>query len=91
MAITDKQALISRVETLRSSLEQEPASPVVSQALHQCDRLEQAILQSHTEGLRFASFTLNRLMQQPGANLGESSKSAARALKEGLDGAGVLA
>jgi hypothetical protein len=91
MPITEKQALIGRVQTLRSSLQREPVSLVVSQALHQCERLEQAILQSHAEGLRFASFTLNRLMQQPGTNLGESSKSAARALKEGLDGAGVLA
>jgi hypothetical protein len=91
MVIAEKQALIARVQTLRSSLEQEPVSPVVSQALQQCERLEQAILQSHAEGLRFASFTLNRLMQQPGTNLGESSRSAARALQEGLGGAGVLA
>jgi hypothetical protein len=60
----------------------------VSQALHQCERLRQAIAQYHAEGLRFAAYTLTRLMQQPGANLGESSKKAARELKEGLDGAG---
>ena len=29
-----------------------------------------------------------RLMQQPGANLGEPTKTAARALQEGLDPAG---
>jgi hypothetical protein len=89
MPIADKQALIARVETLRRSLENEPISPVVSQARHHCERLEQAILQSHAEGLRFASFTLNRLMQQPGTNLGEPSKKAARELKEGLEAAGV--
>jgi hypothetical protein len=84
----DKQALIARVDTLRTSLAGEPASPVVSQALHQCERLRQAIAQYHAEGLRFAAFTLTRLMQQPGANLGESSKKAAREVKEGLDAAG---
>lgn len=88
MPITEKHALIARVETLRTSLEDELVSPIVSQALHQCERLEQAILQSHAEGLRFAAYTLNRLMQQPGANLRESSKKAARDLKKGLDAAG---
>ena len=50
--------------------------------------LQHALLRSHAEGLRFASFTLNRLMQQPGTNLGEATKKAARELKEGLDAAG---
>ena len=84
----DKHALVVRLETLHDLLEHEPASPLVSQALHQCERLQHALLQSHAEGLRFASFTLNRLMQQPGTNLGEGTKKAARELKEGLDAAG---
>ena len=85
---TDKQALVARLETLHDLLQHEPASPLVAQALHQCERLQHALLQSHAEGLRFASFTLNRLMQQPGTNLGEGTKKAARELKEGLDAAG---
>ena len=84
----DKQSLIARLDTLRSALQEEPASPLVTQALHQCERLHQAILQSHAEGLRFASFTLNRLMQQQGANLRESTTRLARDFKEGLDAAG---
>jgi hypothetical protein len=88
MPITEKHSLIAKVETLRTSLQDEAVSPVVSQALHQCDRLEQAILQSHAEGLRFAAYTLNHLIQHPGATLGESSKTAARELREGLHAAG---
>ena len=88
MPTPDKEALVARLETLHDLLQHEPASPLVAQALHQCERLGQALLQSHAEGLRFASFTLNRLMQQPGTNLGDATKKAARRLKEGLDAAG---
>ena len=88
MPATDKQALVARLETLHDLLQHEPVSPLVSQALHQCERLQHALLRSHAEGLRFASFTLNRLMQQPGTNLGDATKKAARELKEGLDAAG---
>jgi hypothetical protein len=88
MPNTDKTALIALLGKVRSGLEGEPPSPVTGQALHQCERLRQAILQFHAEGLRFALFTLTRLMQQPGANLRESTLTAGRELKEALDAAG---
>lgn len=84
----DKQALIALLDVLRARLADEAPTPLVTQALHQCERLHQAILQFHAEGLRFASFTLHRLMQQPGANWKDSTQTAARQLKEGLDAAG---
>ena len=79
----DKSSLIASLGALRAALESEPSTPV-----HQCERLHQAVLQSHSEGLRFAAFTLRRLMQQSGANLGEPTKTAARALQEDLEAAG---
>jgi hypothetical protein len=88
MSNIDKTALIALLDKVRSELEAEQASPVAGQALHQCERLRQAIQQFHAEGLRFASFTLTRLMQQPGANLRESTVTACRQLKEALDAAG---
>ena len=88
MLATDKAPLIALLDKVRAELEEEPATPVITQALHQCDRLRQAIVQFHAEGLRFASFTLTRLMQQPGANLRESTKAAGRQLNEALDAAG---
>jgi hypothetical protein len=88
MANTDKAALIALLDHLRSELDAEPGTPLVSQALHQCERLRQALVQFHAEGLRFAAFTLTRLMQQPGANLRESTQTAGRQLKEALDAAG---
>lgn len=85
---TNKAALVALLDSVRAELETETATPVVSQALHQCERLRQAILQFHAEGLRFAAFTLARLMQQPGANLRESTQAAGRLLQEALDAAG---
>src|SRR5438874_1652115 len=86
----NKSELIALLDKVRVELEAESATPVVVQALHQCERLRQAILQFHAEGLRFASFTLTRLMQQPGANLGDSAQTAARQLYEALDAAGYI-
>ena len=83
-----KVSLIALVDQLRSELEAEPPTPAVGQALHQCERLRQAISQFHAEGLRFASFTLTRLLQQPGANLRQSTHTAGGRLKEALDAAG---
>ena len=88
MANTDKATLIALLDTLQGELTAEAATPLVTQALHQCERLRQAIVQFHAEGLRFAAFTLTRLMQQPGANLRESTQAAGRQLKEALDAAG---
>lgn len=84
----DKTLVLERLETLCTALEQEPSSPTIVQALHQCGRLRQAVQQSHAEGMRFAAFTLNRLMQQTGTNLHEATEKAARALKAGLDESG---
>jgi hypothetical protein len=86
----DKSELIARLDAVRSELEAEPSTPLVTQALHQCERLRQAILQSHAEGLRFASFTLTRLMQQPGANFREATQAAGRQLSEALHAAGHI-
>ena len=88
MANIEKATLLALLDALRGQLDAEPATPVVSQALHQCERLRQALVQFHAEGLRFAAFTLTRLMRQPGANLGEPTQAAARQLKEALDAAG---
>jgi len=88
VANIDKTTLIALVDRLRGDLNAEVPTPLVSQALHQCERLRQALVQFHAEGLRFAAFTLTRLMQQPGANLSESTLAAGRELKEGLDAAG---
>ena len=88
MANTDKAALLALLDDVCKELEAEPPTQTVAQAQHQCERLRQALTQFHAEGLRFAAFTLTRLMQQPGANLRESTQAAGRHLKDALDAAG---
>jgi|SRR4051812_20390084 len=88
MANTDKSVLLALLDSLCRELGTEPVTPVVTQALHQCERLRQAIVQFHAEGLRFAAFTLTRLMQQPGTDLHDATRTASRQLKEALDAAG---
>jgi hypothetical protein len=88
MADADKSGLIALVDDLIKELRGEPGDSAVAQALHQCERLRQSIQLFHAEGLRFAAFTLNRLMQQPGANFRESTLVAGQRLKAALDAAG---
>jgi hypothetical protein len=90
MSPLDKPALLALLAALRTNLQQERSSEVVTQALHQCERLNQAITQFHAEGLRFAAFTLVRLTAQHAATLSAATLAAAKALKEGLDASGYL-
>ena len=88
MVNAQKTTLIALVEKLEAELRAEPSSAGASQVLHQCERLHQAIRQSHAEGLRFAAFTLGRLMQQLGANFSEATQDAGRELSQALGAAG---
>jgi hypothetical protein len=73
---------------VRSALEQEPTSATGTSALEQCERLEMALTQFHTEGLRFAAFTLLRTVSHAGPALGEAVHSATQRLKIALESAG---
>ena len=73
---------------VRSALEKEPASAAATSALEQCGRLELALGQFHSEGLRFASFTLLRTINRAGPALGEAVHSATLQLKTALESAG---
>lgn len=85
---SSKAAVFARLDAVRAALKDEPAGPLVTQALGQCDRLQMAISQFHAEGLRFAAFTLLRLTQPSGTGLGEPVRKAARDLTSALDEAG---
>lgn len=84
----NKAAVLGVLETLRAALRHEPDSPAVARALDQCGRLELAISQFHAEGLRFAAFTLLRMVQSGGTAFSEAVHSATRTLKTALDAAG---
>lgn len=85
---SSKAAILARLDAVRAALKNEPAGPLATQALDQCDRLQMAISQFHAEGLRFAAFTLLRLAQPPGTSFSEPVQTAAHDLKSALDEAG---
>ena len=84
----NKAAVMAALENLRAALRNESDSPAVAEALGQCQRLELAICQFHAEGLRFAAFTLLRMVQRNGTIFTEPVHSATRVLKNALDTAG---
>ena len=84
----NKAAVLERLSALRALLQNEPQTPAVIRALDQCDRLELAIQQFHAEGLRFAAFTLLRMVFAHGTAFTEPVHQATQSLKSALETAG---
>ena len=84
----NKAAVLERLSAVRSALQNEPKSPAVTRALDQCDRLELAITQFHAEGLRFAAFTLLKMVFGHGTAFTEPVHIATQNLKSALETAG---
>ena len=84
----NKAAVLERLSAVRTALKNEPGNPVAARALEQCDRLELAINQFHAEGLRFAAFTLLRLVFGHGTAFTEPVHIATQDLKTALERAG---
>jgi hypothetical protein len=84
----NKAAVLDRLSAVRSALKNEAQTPPVARALEQCDRLELAITQFHAEGLRFAAFTLFRMVFTQGTNFTEAVHIATQNLKSALEAAG---
>jgi len=84
----NKAAVLERVRAVRSALENEPQNPSTTRALQQCDRLELSITQFHAEGLRFAAFTLLRMVFSQGTVFTEPVHIATQNLKSALEAAG---
>ena len=84
----NKAAVLERLEAVRSALRNEPENPAVTRALDQCDRLDVAIRQFHAEGLRFAAFTLLRMVFGQGTGFTDPVHIATQELKNALETAG---
>lgn len=84
----NKAAVLAALASVRQSLKNEALTPEVTRALDQCDRLELAIGQFHAEGIRFAAFTLLRLVLSHGTGFTEPVSVATRRLKQALEVAG---
>ena len=84
----NKAAVLERLSAVRSALKNGPQTPDVARALEQCDRLELAINQFHAEGLRFAAFTLLRMVFAQGTAFTDAVHIATQNLKSALEAAG---
>ena len=84
----NKAAVLDSLTALKGALASEPDSLLVARTIEQCDRLELAIQQFHAEGLRFAAYTLLRLVQHNGTTFTEPVRSATHSLKTALESAG---
>ena len=84
----NKAAVLDKLSAVRSALKNEAQTPRVARALEQCDRLELAITQFHAEGLRFAAFTLFRMVLRQGTVFTEPVHIATQDLKSALEAAG---
>ena len=84
----NKAAVLTALSSLVSTLQNEAQSPQKEAALQQCERLRLAIMQFHAEGLRFAAFTLFRMVQASGTSFTQTVHIATRDLKAALETAG---
>jgi hypothetical protein len=84
----NKAAVLERLSAVRSALKNESISPSRDRALAQCDRLELAITQFHAEGLRFAAYTLLRMVFGHGTVFTVPVQIATQNLKSALETAG---
>jgi hypothetical protein len=84
-----KERLIDLVERLKTELQALPRNEPIERALYHCDRLQLAIRSSHSEGIRFAAFTLNRLLRDHRADLTPDAAGHLDVLRAELKAAGV--
>ncbi len=84
----NKAAVLERLSAVRAALKDSPQTPEVRRAFEQCERLELAIRQFHAEGLRFAAFTLLRMVFASGTAFTEPVHIATQNLNSALETAG---
>ena len=84
----NKAAVLGAIDRVRTALQNVPQNAEVARALDQCTRLDLAINQFHAEGIRFAAYTLLRLVLSHGTGFTESVHVATRELKTTLETAG---
>jgi len=63
------QPVFDRLAALREAL-RAVHTPDAERAIYQCDRLEQALRHWHAEAIRFAAFTINRIVEMQPEQLG---------------------
>jgi hypothetical protein len=87
MTDTQNAQLLELLGAVEAALESLDGQDGVSDALYQCGRLRHALGQAHSEGARFAAFTLGRLVTTRISD-DESTRKAYDTLKQAMVEAG---
>jgi hypothetical protein len=84
-----RETLLDRLTRIESVLAGGATPPAGRQALYQCERLRHAVEHAHAEGIRFASFTLGRLLLDLPEDAGSEARTLFDGLKQTLEAAGI--
>jgi hypothetical protein len=84
MAEATKSSILDAAERLTSLLQSVPADVRRDKALYHLQRLQLSVGASHSEAVRFAAFTVNKIVHDATADWGPAVASAMEALRAEL-------
>lgn len=84
-----EEAVLKALEAFTTELSSEPPSDFTARLDHQSERLTQAIRLSHAEGIRFAAFTLIRMLDKAGPELRQDTRAALQRVKDAIEASGL--
>jgi hypothetical protein len=84
MAEAAKVSIQDAAERLASLLQALPADERRAKALYHLERLQLSVKASHSEAVRFAAFTVNKIVRDAAADWGPEVASAMAALRSEL-------
>ena len=82
---------LEELRTAQAAKKRPAADPthILDKAIYQCDRLAIAIRSSHTEGTRFAAFTVVKIVRDLEADLPPEVVARMKAIKGALEALGL--
>jgi len=89
MAGSGHEDVLKALEGFNAALRSEPPSELTARLSHQSERLNQAITRYHAEGIRFAAFTLIRMLDKAGPELRQDTHAALQRLRDAIEASGL--
>ena len=85
----DLKAASPQLAALESLLGGLPDSDTLARARSHCERLGRALASAHSEGARFAAFTLGHIVNDPAQGFPDAVRRSYEDLKSVLEGQGL--
>jgi len=82
------QTILSRLDELAQLLPGQGPDEPRARAVYQCERLRHAVQHAHSEGVRFAGFTLGRILSEPAHAFSDDVRRKYDELREALEAVG---